>query len=90
MDIDEMRIFMTCNHCLRRFGLLHAGNGPMICCECVHIWRAWLALENRGANQHNHYAQESLDQHAGGKWCEGAIIMDDPAAPTEPLLLTLA
>ncbi len=56
---------MICGHCKRRFGLLHGGSGPMLCCECVKVHRRWEALGG------NVYAAD--DEHDKNPWCENAL-----------------
>lgn len=61
---------MTCGHCLRQYEVMHGGGGELLCCACVHVKRAWLALERCGVNQHNKYAADALKEHADGQWCK--------------------
>lgn len=60
------RSAMLCGHCRRLFGLLHFGNGPGLCCECVRVKRQWLTLGG------NRYAKDD-QEHDGGKWCASAL-----------------
>lgn len=62
-------MMMTCAHCLRQFDILHGGSGVLLCCQCTHVKRAWLALEKLGVGQHNRYAESALAEHVGGNWC---------------------
>ena len=57
---------MTCGHCKRHTGLVHAGSGPALCCECVSVHRKWLAL---GGNE---FARDDKE-HKDGRWCKEAI-----------------
>ena len=62
ISINTKTGLFTCGHCKRYVGLVHAGIGPSLCCECVRVHRQWLAL---GGNK---YALED-EEHKGGRWC---------------------